>query len=46
MLLAAKVWTYWISVSIIVLVIVATIATIAGYLIKVVKPKYPPREQR
>jgi hypothetical protein len=43
MLFAAKVWTYWISVSVILLVVVATLATIAGYLIKVVKPKYPPR---
>lgn len=42
-LLAAKVWTYWLAVPIAVLVIVAGLATIAGYLLKVVKPKYPPR---
>ncbi len=43
LVLAAKVWTYWIGVPLAILVIVAGVATIGGYLVKVVRPKYPPR---
>ncbi len=43
--LAAKVWHYWIAVPIAVLVILAGLATAVGYLVKVVRPKYPPRNE-
>ncbi len=46
MLLAAKVWHYWLAVPIVVLVIVVMIATLVGYLNKVVRPKYPSRRAR
>ena len=46
LVLAAKVWTYWMSVPIVALVVVATFATFAMYLRKVVRPKYPPRDAR
>lgn len=44
-LLAAKVWHYWIAVPIAIGIAVAGIATIVGYLVKVVRPKYPPRSE-
>lgn len=44
LVLAAKVWHYWIAVPIAVLVIVAGLATAVGYVVKVVRPKYPPRD--
>lgn len=40
-LLAAKVWHYWIAPAVVALVVVMVIATIIGYLVKVVSPKYP-----
>ncbi len=40
---AAKVWTFWIGVPLAIMVILAGVATIGGYLMKVVRPKYPPR---
>ncbi|MCB1003413.1 MAG: hypothetical protein KDB35_04420 [Acidimicrobiales bacterium] len=40
-LLAAKVWHFWIAPAVVALVVVAIIATIVGYLVKVVAPKYP-----
>ena len=40
-LLAAKVWHYWIAPAVVALVVVMIIATIVGYLVKVVSPKYP-----
>jgi hypothetical protein len=46
MLLAAKVWHYWLAVPIVALVIVVMIATLVGYLNKVVRPKYPSRRAR
>jgi|EndMetStandDraft_3_1072993.scaffolds.fasta_scaffold5676627_1 hypothetical protein len=42
-LAAGKVWTFWMGVGVFVLVAVATIGVIVGYLMKVVRPKYPPR---
>ena len=39
--LAAKVWTYWISVALVVGVIVSILALGVGYLVKVVSMKYP-----
>ena len=40
-LLAAKVWHFWIAPAVVALVVVAIIATIVGYLVKVVAPKSP-----
>ena len=44
--LAAKVWTYWMGVGVTLLVISVTIGFAVGYVVKVVKPRYPPREAR
>ncbi|MCU1485292.1 MAG: hypothetical protein JWN67_2038 [Actinomycetia bacterium] len=43
MLLAGKVWTYWISVPLAAGAVLAVVATIAGYLKKVQSLKYPKR---
>jgi hypothetical protein len=43
-MLAAVVWTFWMAVAITGLAVIALIATVAGYLAKVVKLKYPPRQ--
>jgi uncharacterized membrane protein len=40
-LLAAKVWHFWIAPAVVALTVLAVIATIIGYLRKVVAPKYP-----
>jgi hypothetical protein len=40
-LLAAKVWTYWISIFIIVPVVLLVIGIGIAYLVKVVSLKYP-----
>ncbi len=40
-LLAAKVWTYWISFFIVVPVILLVIGLVIAYLVKVVSLKYP-----
>ncbi len=40
-LLAAKVWHFWIAPAVVALVVLMIIATIVGYLVKVVAPKYP-----
>jgi hypothetical protein len=42
-LLAAKVWHYWISIALIVPILGITIAVIAGYVAKVLGPKYMKR---
>ena len=44
-MLFAKVWTFWIAVPLAAGAVLFVLATIAGYLMKVVKPKYPPRNQ-
>ena len=41
MLLAAKVWHYWLAVPIVALVVVVMVATLVGYLNKVVRPEVP-----
>jgi hypothetical protein len=44
MLLAAgRVWTFWMGVGVFLLVFVATLGVVLGYMVKVVRPKYPPR---
>jgi hypothetical protein len=40
-MLAAKVWTYWISVFLVLGVLLAIVATFVGYLVKVTSRKYP-----
>jgi heme/copper-type cytochrome/quinol oxidase subunit 2 len=40
-LLAAKVWTYWLSIFIIVPIVLLVIGIGIAYLIKVVSLKYP-----
>ena len=37
----AVVWHYWIGVSVVALAVVVTVATVGGYLKKVVSPRYP-----
>jgi len=46
MLLAAKIWHYWIAVPLVLTVVLLMAATGAGYLAKVVRPKYPSRRSR
>ena len=47
LLLAVKtVWTQWMGVGVAILVILGTLATVAGYFVKVVRPKYPPKKLR
>ena len=41
----AQIWAYWIAVPITLGAVVFVVATIVGYLVKVVRPKYPPRGQ-
>ena len=43
MLLAAKVWHYWISIALLVPILLIVIAVLVGYLIKVIGPRYPRR---
>lgn len=42
-MLLAQVWHFWIAVPLMVGAVAFTVATIVGYLTKVVRPKYPPR---
>jgi hypothetical protein len=39
--LAAEVWHYWIGVVIVIPALLLVVATIAGYFIKVSRPRYP-----
>lgn len=39
----SPVWTFWMGVGVFLLVALATLGVLAGYLMKVVRPKYPPR---
>ena len=40
-LLAAEVWHYWIGIAILLPSLLAVVATIIGYLVKVTSNKYP-----
>ena len=42
-MLFANVWHFWIAVPLMFGAVLFGVATIVGYLNKVVKPKYPPR---
>lgn len=44
-MLFAKVWTFWLAVPFVFGAVMFVVATILGYLMKVVRPKYPPRGQ-
>ena len=44
-MLLAQLWTFWIAVPLAVGAILFVLATVVGYLNKVVRPKYPPRGQ-
>ncbi|CAN5246160.1 hypothetical protein BH23ACT2_BH23ACT2_28830 [soil metagenome] len=46
MLLASKVWHFWIAVPLTVGAVLFGVSLIVGYLNKVVRPKYPSRNQR
>ncbi len=39
--MAAKVWHYWIGIAILLPALLAVVATIIGYLVKVTANKYP-----
>lgn len=39
--LAAKVWHYWIAPVLVFGAVLAVVATIIGYFVKVVRPKHP-----
>lgn len=43
-LLAGVIWTFWIGVIFFITVVVAIVALIVGYLVKVVAFRYPPGE--
>ena len=40
-LVAAKVWHYWIGIAILLPALLAVVATIIGYLVKVTANRYP-----
>lgn len=40
-ILASEVWHFWIAPFIVVAAIGLVVATIIGYLVKVVRPRYP-----
>ena len=42
-MLLAKVWHFWIAMPLVAGAVLFGLATIGGYLTKVVRPKYPPR---
>ena len=42
-MLASVVWTQWMGVGVVLIVIPAVLTLIAMYFRKVVKPQYPPR---
>lgn len=41
MVLAAKVWHYWLSYALVGVVALAILATVVGYLVKVAAARYP-----
>jgi amino acid permease len=43
MLLAARVWTYWISFFLLVPAVLMVVAVVIGYLVKVESKKFPRR---
>ena len=43
---AAPEWHFWIAVVLTPTAVLAVLAVVAGYVVKVVAPRYPPRSQR
>ncbi len=43
-LLVAVVWTFWVAPLLVGATVLVIVALVAGYLVKVVLPKYPPGE--
>ncbi len=43
LIVAAKVWTYWIAVPLFAGAVLAVIGTAIGYVVRVQSPKYPRR---
>ena len=41
LLAAAPVWHFWIAVALVIPTLLMIVATLVGYLVKVVAPKYP-----
>jgi hypothetical protein len=41
----AVIWHYWIGVVLTIAAIALVLPIVAGYLYKVVRPKYPPRQR-
>jgi hypothetical protein len=46
MVLAAQVWHFWIGVALVLGSILTVLALTVGYLVKVVKPQFPPNPDR
>lgn len=44
-MLLAKVWHFWIAVPLVFGAVLFGIATIVGYVVKVIRPRYPRRGQ-
>lgn len=44
-MLLAQIWHFWIALPLVAGAVLFVVATIVGYLMKVVRPKYPPRGQ-
>lgn len=45
MLLAAKIWHFWIGFYLTIGALLAILALVVGYLVKVERPRYPRRKQ-
>ncbi len=43
--LAAYIWTFWIGVALAIGAVLAVVATIIGYVVKVQAPQYPSRRR-
>jgi VIT1/CCC1 family predicted Fe2+/Mn2+ transporter len=44
MVLAAKVWHYWVSFALVGIVVLAILGTLVGYLVKVSSARYPKQQ--
>lgn len=44
MLLAAKVWHYWVSFALVGVVVLAIVGTLVGYLVRVTAARYPKQQ--
>jgi uncharacterized membrane protein YdfJ with MMPL/SSD domain len=46
MVLAAQVWHFWLGVVLVISAILVVVALAVGYLVKVVRPQFPPNPDR